>query len=47
MNIEEISDDVLQNVFDSEMVAEEVIRNSFTVASQVLTTNKLIHDVVR
>lgn len=47
MNIEEISNDVLQNVFDSEMVAEEVIRNSFTVASQVLTTNKLIHDVVR
>lgn len=47
MNIKEISNDVLQNVFDSEMVAEEVIRNSFTVASQVLTTNKLIHDVVR
>lgn len=40
-------DDIKDTVFDSEKVAEEVIKNSFTIASQVLTTQKLIHDNIR
>ena len=47
MGVDSLSDKDLEYVFDSEKVAEEVIKNSFTVAAQVLTTNRLIHDNIR
>ena len=47
MGVDFLSDKDLEYVFDSEKVAEEVIKNSFTVAAQVLTTNRLIHDNIR
>ena len=39
--------DLDKNVFDSAMVVKEVIRNSFTLVSQIITTNKLIHEMIR
>lgn len=39
--------DLDRNVFDSAMVVKEVIRNSFTLVSQIITTNKLIHEMIR
>lgn len=39
--------DVDKSVFDSAMVIKEVIRNSFTLVAQIITTNKLIHEMIR
>lgn len=43
--------DILQikdgNVFDSVTVVKEVIKNTFTIVSQVITTNKVIHENIR
>ena len=46
-NVEPDIDSIRGSVFDSEKVAEEVIKNSFTVAAQVLTTKAVIHDNIR
>lgn len=35
------------SVFDSSMVVKEVIRNSFSLVAQIITTNKLIHEMIR
>ena len=43
-NILQIKD---ENVFDSVTVAKEVVKNTFTVVSQVITTNRLIHENIR
>ena len=43
-NILQIKD---ENVFDSVTVAKEVVKNTFTIVSQVITTNKLIHENIR
>lgn len=39
--------DLDNNIFDSAMVIKEVIRNSFTLVAQIITTNKLIHEMIR
>ena len=39
--------DLDRNVFDSAMVVKEVIANSFSLVSQIITTNKLIHEMIR
>jgi len=36
-----------ESVFDSAMVVKEVIRNSFSLVAQIITTNKLIHEMIR
>lgn len=35
------------NIYDSAMVTKEVISNSFSIVSQVITTNKVIHENIR
>lgn len=40
-------DEVPNDVIDSALVVEEVLKNSFTIAAQVLTTNKLIPNNIR
>jgi len=39
--------DVDKNVFDSAMVIKEVICNSFSLVAQIITTNKLVHEMIR
>lgn len=39
--------DLDNSVFDSAMVVKEVIRNSFSLVAQIITTNKLIHEMIR
>jgi chaperonin GroEL len=34
-------------VFDSVVVTKEVIRNSFSLVGQIITTNRLIHEMIR
>ena len=43
-NILQIKDDT---VFDSVTVAKEVVRNTFTIVSQVITTKCLIRENIR
>ena len=33
----------LENIYDSAMVTKEVIENSFSIVSQVITTREVIH----
>lgn len=35
------------NIYDSAMVTKEVISNSFSIVSQVITTDKVIHENIR
>ena len=35
------------NIIDSVMVVKEVIRNSFSLVAQIITTNKIIHEMIR
>lgn len=42
-NFEELND----KVFDSAMVVKEVIRNSFSLVGQMITTKKIIHEMIR
>ena len=37
----------IMDVFDSSMVIKEVIKNSFSLVAQIITTNKLIHEMIR
>ena len=37
----------LDNIFDSAMVIKEVIDNSFSIVSQVITTKRLVHENIR
>lgn len=39
--------DLDSNIFDSAMVAKEVINNSFSLVAQIITTNKIIHEMIR
>lgn len=39
--------DLGKNIFDSSMVVKEVIRNSFSLVAQIITTSKLIHEMIR
>ena len=39
--------DTKEEVFDSATVAKEVIKNAFTIVSQVITTRRLIAENVR
>ena len=39
--------EIKSNVFDSSMVVKEVIRNSFSLVAQIITTDKLIHELIR
>lgn len=41
------SEDTLEGIYDSAMVIHEVIQNSFTVVSQVITTQIVIHENIR
>lgn len=36
-----------ENIFDSAAVIKEVIRNSFSLVAQVITTKRLIHEMIR
>jgi len=36
-----------ENIFDSVTVVKEVIKNAFTMVSQVITTKRLIHENIR
>lgn len=38
---------ISNNVFDSVVVVKEVIRNSFSLVAQIITTNILIHEMIR
>ena len=40
-------DVIKSNVFDSSMVVKEVIRNSFSLVAQIITTNRLVHELIR
>lgn len=42
-----ISNDELENIYDSAMVVKEVITNAFSIVSQVITTKVVIHENVR
>ena len=37
----------LENIYDSAMVTKEVIENSFSIVSQVITTREVIHENIR
>lgn len=37
----------LENIYDSAMVTREVIENSFSIVSQVITTREVIHENIR
>ena len=37
----------LDTVYDSKTVVQEVINNAFTLVSQIITTNIIIHDNIR
>ena len=39
--------DLKDNVFDSAMVVKEVIKNSFSLVAQIITTDILIHEMIR
>lgn len=39
--------DLDKSVFDSAVVIKEVIRNSFSLVAQIITTEKLIHEMIR
>jgi hypothetical protein len=44
-----IQDDTtnMENIYDSAMVIKEVIENSFSIVSQVVTTREVIHENIR
>ena len=37
----------IENIYDSAMVIKEVIENSFSIVSQVVTTREVIHENIR
>ena len=39
--------DLPEDVYDSSLVIKEVIRNSFSLVAQMITTERLIHEIVR
>lgn len=39
--------EINSNIIDSAMVVKEVIRNSFSLVAQIITTNKIIHEMIR
>lgn len=39
--------DLDKSIFDSAVVIKEVIRNSFSLVAQIITTEKLIHEMIR
>ena len=41
------TEDTLEGIYDSAMVIHEVIQNAFTVVSQVITTQIVIHENIR
>lgn len=50
-NVMKKINDILQinsdEIYDSVTVVKEVVRNTFTIVSQVITTKRLIHENIR
>lgn len=40
-------EDLDKTIFDSSMVVKEVINNSFSLVAQIITTEKLVHEMIR